>query len=95
MTKGKWIMKANTNHELNTIEFTIVDTHHSGSFYGEWTAKDKDELEYHLKGLQECMDQGTYRNNDFMFNGEQVNAWHDFKDKMYDFFGEGDQKKSA
>ena len=93
MSKGKWRMNISTDSSSDALKLSIVDTHHETAFYGEWTAYNLHDLDYHLSGLKDCIDQGIYRNIDFIFNGKRVGSFGEFEKKMYTFYDS--QKKKA
>ena len=69
----------------HTIDFKIVDQHHKSKFYGEWFADNYHDLDYHVEGVIECIDRGTYKSNEYEFNGMKLSSWDELEDQMYEY----------
>ena len=86
MKNAHWTMSAITSPKTHELDFYITDNHHINDFYGAWHAKDKAEMKYHLDGLEKCINRGTYRRNEFVFDGSVLASWPEFEEKMKTYF---------
>ena len=86
MSNAHWTMKVVTDSRSHELDFSITDNHHKENFYGAWHAKSKSEMHYHLDGLEKCIHRGTFRKNEFVFDGSVLESWPEFQQKMLDYF---------
>lgn len=95
MTSPKWLMKAQMSHDTPTIYFTIVDKHHLDQVYGSWQANTLDELNYHVNGITEMIDRGTYHKSAYFYNDAPVASWNEMIAMMERHIVNYEEKKVA
>lgn len=86
MSNAHWTMKVVTNSNAHELNFSIIDNHHKDNFYGAWNARNRDEIKYHLDGLNKCINRGTFKRNEFIFDDSVLESWPEFQKKMTNYF---------
>ncbi len=95
MTAPQWTMKVTTSPNNPTIDFKIVDKHHPTNFYGEWETDNLDDLSYHVNGVTEMIDRGTYRRSEYYYNDSPVGSWDELTTMMERHILNHEEKKAA
>lgn len=95
MPAPKWTMKVTTSPNNPTVDFKIVDKHHTDKFYGEWTTSDFDSLSYHIDGVTEMIERGTYHRSEYYYNDSPVSSWEDLIKMMERHLVECEEKNAA